>query len=220
MLYTLQSAIDKVRRLCADPGGNEPLFSDELIVDGLNESLQAILPWVANEATTEYTGDGETFQFELPADLYEVQALHSSVSHAFIPRIGLFPGSLWFAGEGTSLDEQSFMEYPAGFVSVASPPNSSDTLTLYYTAYWPEPEEADDTLAPPTACYAAICYYAASYCLATKGQSAANIRQYNTRVDSGNPEHNPVMELSKHYLKRFDMEIGRHPQTQKGAKSG
>lgn len=220
MLYTLQSAIDKVRRLIADPGGNEPLYSDELIADGLNESLQAILPWVANGATSEYVGDGETFAFELPGDLYEVQALHSSVSHAFIPRIGLFPGSIWLAGEGTSLDEQSFMEYPAGFLSVSTPPNASDTLTLYYTAYWQEPEDADDALAPPAFCYAPMCYYAAAYCLTTKGQSAANIRQYNTKVDSGNPEHNPVMELAKHYLKRFDMEMDRHPRTQKGAITG
>lgn len=219
MLYTLQNALDKVRGLIADPGGDEPLYSDELITAGLMESLHAILPWVAITATSEFDGNGTTHQFELPADLYEVQALHSSVTNSFIPRIGLFPGSIWMSGEGTAMDEQSFIEYPDGYVSVSVPPSANDTLTVYYTAYWPETTDPGDSLTPPASAYAAMCYYAASYCLQTKGQSAANIRQYNTKVDSGNPEHNPVLELAKFYLKKFDSEITRHPTTQRGQKS-
>lgn len=161
MLRTLQNALDKVRGLIADPGGDEPLFSDELITAGLMDSLHAILPWVAITATSEFDGDGTTHQFELPADLYEVQAVHCKSSNSFIPRIGLFPGSIWTSGEGTAMDEQTFIEYPSGYISLAVPPNAQDKVTIFYTAYWPETTEAGDPLSPPEMCYPAMCYYAA-----------------------------------------------------------
>jgi hypothetical protein len=218
-MATLAEAIAKVRRLCNDPGGAEPTFEDELVMDGILEALKAILPWTAKEATYTYSGDGSTSSFAVPEECYEIQAIYSNLLDTFIPRVGLFPGAGWQNGESSTLDQNYFVEYPNDMISLSTPPGNSEDITIYYTKYWTEPEDSDEDLEPPPYAFAGILLFAASWILSTKATSAANIRQYGTKVDSGVPTQNPMLDMSKYYLQRFDMEMNRHPVTQRGQKT-
>jgi hypothetical protein len=54
-------------------------------------------------------------------------------------------------------------------------------------------------------------YYTASHCLLPRSVNSAQIRQFNQRVDSGNPEHNPLKAESEWLLQRFYAEMKLMP---------
>jgi hypothetical protein len=218
-MATLGDTIDKVRRILGDPGGTAPLYGDELITDGVLEALKAILPWVFKEESTDFTGDGATYEFALPSDCAEVQAVWSYSSKQFLPRAGLYPHAPWCAGEGSAFDTNIWLEFPYGNISLSTAPASSERIVVYYAAYWEEPEDQDDELEVPAYALPGIAYYTAAYALAPKAVGAANVRQYNTKVDSGVPIHNPMVDMAKFLMARFEAEMSRCPTRQKGQKS-
>jgi hypothetical protein len=48
--------------------------------------------------------------------------------------------------------------------------------------------------------------------------SAAAIRQYNQRVDSGTPEDNPLATRVERLLRLFELEMNRHPAWMKATR--
>jgi hypothetical protein len=218
-MASLGDVVNQVRRLLGDPGGDAPLYPDELISDGVLEALKTILPWVAKESAAAYTGDGSTFEYALPSDCAEVDAVWSGAQGAFLPRAGFFPGAAWSYGEGSALDENAWLDYPAGRLILAAPPANGKVIQVFYSAYWPEPADLTDTLAAPEYALPGIKYYAAAYALAPKAVSSANVRQFNTKVDSGTPVQNPMADMVKFFLARFEAEMGRCPMRPKGQKT-
>lgn len=218
-MTTLGAMIVKVRRVLADPGGDSPLYSTDLLTDGVLESLIAILPWVSKESTLTLTGDGTTYEFSLPSNCAEVQALWSESAQSFLPMAGLFPGTPWAHGEGSAIEPNSWVEYPHGQLSLAAPPFAGEKLIVFYTAYWPEPANTTDTLAVPAYALPGITYYTAAYALNPKATSAANIRQFNTKIDSGTPIQNAMVEMGKYFMARFVESMNSCPSRQRGQKS-
>jgi hypothetical protein len=208
-MASLSDVRNRVYRLLSDASAQQ--FSAELIDDGINAALVAILPWIFKKSTETLTGDGTETEFELPEDLYRVIAVLDEDTGLFIPQNSLSAGQ---SPGSDILSNQDWLEYPEGSISFANPPGSD--VILYYGATWASPVDDDDELECPPWLSFAITYYAASYTLLDKASSASNIRQWNVSVDSGTPVMNPMKDMSTYFLERFRIEMDRVPSRMRG----
>lgn len=202
---------NRVGRLLSDVDFNA--YSEDLFYDGLSAALDAILPWVPKTANMAITGDGSA-DYDLPDDLYQVEVVVDDASGEILPHANLIPG--YFVGENIE-DVNDWIEYPHGSVSFSKEVSVGETYTLYYLAHWSKPSASDenDDLEAPEYTHLAVILYTTAYMLQPAAISASEVRQFNTRVDSGNPEHNPMQKTTAYLLKLFSEEMNRHPRHQK-----
>jgi len=171
----------------------------------------AILPWMPKTAKTSLTA-GDTV-YALPDDFYAVEAVVIQSTGEIVPQAMFAPGS--FHGANIS-GNNDWIEYPAGSLSFSKElPGDYD---LYYLAVWTplgDTPDEDLTLEPPNASMTGMAFYSAAYALQPQAVNTAEVRQFNTRVDSGNPEHNPLQDAALYLLKLFQNEMNRHPKHQR-----
>jgi hypothetical protein len=67
-------------------------------------------------------------------------------------------------------------------------------VALRYYAYYPHPVDDADLLTIPQWAESIVRYRAASHAAIALAFDTANIRQFNTKRDSGTPEHNPLLD--------------------------
>lgn len=210
-MATLLDLRERIQRVISDPSGAQ--YSADLLNDGIVAALEAILPWVAKSSVEEFDTDGETLEFELPEDLYRINAVFDAETGVYIPQ------NILAAGRSPGYDietNQDWLEYPEGTLSLANAPASDGQVILYYSATWEVPADDDDDIEAPAWTHRAIVFYAASYAILEKASSASNIRQWNVQVDSGTPVMNPMRDASEHFYKRFLAEMDRIPARSRG----
>lgn len=205
----------RLLRLLGDPEGAG--YSNELLLDALSNAFDAILPWVPKTSTFALVGDGSSTTLQLPDDCYEVEALLNENGEV-LPKAYFATGQ--YLGE-RSINANDWLEYPYGYLSLSRAINSGEEYTLYYLARWAKPTENTEVSAamePPEIATIGITLYAAAYTLLPSAIGASEVRQFNTRVDSGTPEHNPMQRTALYLLDLFKLEMSRHPKHQKAAK--
>lgn len=198
----------RVLRLLKDPQGNQ--HGVDLIYDGLVAAQAAILPWVPKMATSVLAIGVDGRLLTLPADLYAIQAVQEVASGVFLPKATMIPKTA--QTQGSTLTD--WLNYPDGYINIFPEQDEGDTFNLFYIAYWANPEDSADTyfeLECPSVCHQALVYYAASHCLIPRAASAAGIRQYNQRVDSGTPEDNPLKDMIEYLRNLFFQEMKLMP---------
>jgi len=199
--------------MLGDPEGSG--YDDELILDAVRVAHEAIMPWTPKLATAELTGDGSATIFVLPTDLYSVDSVCVRTTGEIISQAVLSPGKTW--GEYSS-GTNNWLEYPSGSLTFAKELSSGEIYDLFYLAYWNVPQTSTDNtfiLEPPAYAHYGISLYASAYCLVPQAANAAEMRQWLTRIDSGSPEHNPMMKAANWLLSLFQSEMSRHPKYQK-----
>jgi hypothetical protein len=199
----------RVRALLGDSG--EVTYSEELINDGINVALDAVLPWIAQRKTITFMGDGALTLFALPEDYYRVISVHDGK--------GYLSESLMASGaisQSTRQYGNEWVEFPMGSVSLVSPQPVNQILTVHYAGSWIKPVDDSTSFPTPVWLDGGLTYYIASYCLLPKATAAANVRQYNVQVDSGTPIMNPMKDMSSYFLQRFKIEMDLLPAYQKG----
>jgi len=185
----------------------------DLIFDGIVSSHRAILPYVPNIKETVISGsDGRVFT--LPDDVYFVESVYDLSTTSILDKARLTPGSRW--GSSTS-SETLWMNIPNGYISLnrALSPISYD-LGIIYSALWEAPASAADTtfvITVPEYAIFGMALFATSYVLAVISTDTSMLRQYNTRIDSGNPIDNPLQNSSEFIKRRFIEEMSRMPAT-------
>jgi len=203
----------KVIRLLQDED-----ISAETLHDAATAALDAILPWFALRSSVKLTGDGEKDTFTLPADLYEIDAVMLSASGETLPQAVLQPGNI----RGAVHSWGDWIEFPYGSISFSKVLKTGEELTLLYRSHWPKPEDLNDDdyeFSTPEYTHNPIVIYAAAHALTSKASETANIRQFSTRVDSGNPEHNPIADRVDFLHRLFTTEMDRHPRQIAGARA-
>jgi hypothetical protein len=181
-----------------------------VLLKGIHAGLLALSSRYWKSAVLEVPADSEATEINSPADLIAVEAFYDTKLAVFIPQ------KLFQVGEGItgSQIQNSWYPYPAGKISVTKA--LADGGQLYYSAHWTLPDSDDDTIEAPVLCSTFITLYAVSYCLLRKANEQGEIKQFATKVDSGNPLTLPAKELSDFYMKRALAELQFIPMKQKG----
>lgn len=190
-----------------DTGSDIP---DDLILDAAHSALDAILPHCWKPATQTLAGAAKSFL--LPLDIFEAQAVWDSSKDTFIDPAILAPG------EPTSnLTGNGWYLYPSGYISFYSNLSASGGV-LFYSAVWTKPTSDNTAIEAPEYATPGLVMYGASYVLLMRIGAQARLGNYKTRIDSGTPEDNPLLDYSTYLLKRFDIEMSRMPQMVKGVR--
>jgi hypothetical protein len=209
-MATLSDLKARVLEMVGDP--DQEGYSDQLLVDAIAAAHDAILQWVPKTATTSLSSGSAVHA--LPADCYAVEACADGTTGEMFPKAVLIPGH--FIGATLSINN-NWILYPNGSITFSK--DLANDTTLYYLAYWTKPDISSDPetfdIEPPDSTHTGLALYAASYAIYPAAINAGEIRQFGTRVDSGNPEHNPMQESSNWLLKLFTNEMNRHPKYQK-----
>ena len=191
-------------------GGEEDSgsVSEPAILDAALAAHDVILPWFPKKAVVTLTADS-TSGFTLPTDFYEIEAVVDSQSGLVYPKVKLDIGSI--IGENTS-GPNDWMLFPSGSMTFSKAPQYD--ITLYYLASWAKLEDPgdDDELEPPDFAMNGLTLYAAAMVMLSGAVSITEIKQFATKVDSGHPEHNPMMRAVNYLLKLFASEMNRHPK--------
>jgi hypothetical protein len=211
MSFTFGDFVGKVLRVLGDPEGD--IFEDDIIFDGCVAAHEAILPWSPKKAVATIVTDttsgslGGGGVYALPSDCYQMQSVQTLSDGSFLPKATLASGTARNVGNSAYND---WIEYPYGSISLSEELLDDEEIKLYYFAHWSAPaSDTDQTFVfevPPQA-YIGMVYYAGAHCLMPKAVDAAQIRQFNQRMDSGNPEHNPLKVEAKYLLERFYAEM-------------
>ena len=211
-MTTLGDFIERVRRAVDDEivVGEDPFYSTDLLTDAIAAGHKAVLPWHPKLAATTLTEDGVLAGvFPLPSDFYGIDGLRDDENGKFLPSVKMRAQD--YLGEDVTGNE--FYLYPQGYLTLAKEPDSGDEFTMFYRAYWTVPTVTSGTgsgMEIHTYLEDALLFYCCAYVLAPEGVSSASIRQWNTRADSGNPEHNPVAERSEFFMRMFEIAVKRH----------
>lgn len=184
--------------------------SAELLKDAVHAALHAITARQWKDALFEIAQAGD--EFELPADLIEIDAVLDNTLSLFIPKmvftLGEDPVTLASSGN-------SWIDTPKGKIVFSNDLGASGAK-VYYSADWTLPLEDSEELESPEFCLTALTLYAASYCFLKNAALQSQLAQFKTRVDSGTPEDLPAVRMSDVLLKRFENELTRLPMKQKG----
>ncbi len=188
--------------------------SDPAILDAVLAAHDAILPWFPNKSTGSLTADGAILVFDLPTDFYEMEAVVDSQTGEIYPRVSFTAGN--FIGEG-STGNNDWLLFPSGSVTFSKAPQYD--ITLFYLASWAKLDEPgdDDELEPPDFAMNGLALYGAAMVMLSGAVAITEIKQFATKVDSGHPEHNPMMRAVDYLLKLFASEMSRHPKHMRAA---
>ena len=182
--------------------------SEILLLNAISAAHDAILPWIPKTGISTLTA-GNTATFDLPNDFYEVEACVLSTGE-IVPKSNLSAG--FYLGEGAT-GNNDWLLFPSGKITFSKAPKLD--VTLYYLASWAKPGDNpgdDDELDPPDYVMTGLTLYAAAFVILPSAVSVTEIRQWNTKVDSGNPEHNPMQKAADYLLKLFNSEMNRLPK--------
>ena len=217
MEATLAEIKEKVIRVLADEvmtgEYGEPLsgaiFSADLLLDAICAALNAITVRVWKSEIV--TIDGGVTEYEMPGDLLGIEGVYDLATGLFLPQMCLKANMNTIIG----IERNAWTNYPEGMLTFVNELDG-DGATLYYSATWTKPEEDNNLLDPPESTTTAIILYAASYCLLNQASGSANIRQYATKIDAGQPTDIPAKDMSDFFLRRFNLELQGLPTRQKG----
>lgn len=203
----------RVQRL-VDDTLEDQVYADELYLDAIQNAFMAILPWVPKTGKATLTADGSKVEFDIPVDLFEVEAVIDSSDGQVLPKGQLVPGK--YFGDSNQ-GAATWVLFPNGKITFSEAP--SEDIVLYYLASWTLPTitSGNGAMEPPDYATTGITLYAAAHVILPTGVSITELRQFNTRIDSGNPEHNPVQKAADYLLKLFLSEMNRLPRYQKVA---
>jgi hypothetical protein len=205
-------------------------YSDELIYDAVRLASDAILPWVPNQKYVTLTS-GSDAALALPGDCYQVDAVVDNYDSLVLERMTLSPGKRRRNSDSNLSTPYDWMEYPRGYINFTIAPTDPDSITIdengisvaavgreftiYYQAYWSKPSsETDDAfvLPMPSAALNGMLYWACAHCMVPGSVTSAQIRQFNTKVDSGSPVDNTLEAMAKYLRAMFVEEMNRLPK--------
>ena len=159
------------------------------------------------ETTAETVND---YVVTMPGDFMQINGVYVPSSGHYLEQFGVLPGG--------SYDSIGWFEWPKGTLRVIGPAEDLGIAVMYY-GYYPEvtDEEVDldgDPVSIPIpnwAIYPVACL-AAYYAHIPESVARSDLSQWNTKIDQGNPEHNPLMKQALFLWDRYFAEISKWPR--------
>lgn len=193
-------------------------YSDDLIYDAVCLATDAILPWIPKAAIATITADGKLDRFPLPVDYYAIEAIQDVSTGIFAEKDLLQPGRVRNAQSDKTF---TWMEYPRGTLNLSRVLEEGRGIRVYYTAYFNKPETKDSLdfeLETPRYALAGILYWVCAHCVIPFSTSAAQVRNWNQKIDSGKPTDNPLEANARFYRQLFIDEMTRVPKMAGGVR--
>lgn len=208
----------RLRRALQDTDEDNPSWTTEDLLDYANSALAEISSHTARQKVYTNVPDGQVVTAcPLPADylaLGPVQAsLQSSLIRQMLKPVERHPGVALpsTVTVTASIIGATYYEWPAGVLNFTRPLPAGVNLYIGYYAYWPKLERDTDQLLVLRWMEEALFWHSQASALAKPGVLAAQIRQYNTRRDSGSPEDNPLLTYARYAKRRYDEILAAHP---------
>ena len=188
---------------------NDPTATkyEDSILDNANDALRlfaTIHTGVASVSTI--TGDGETTQFPLPENCVDsgenqVIGVYNSDDDLWLAEVRFLPNEELKTG---------YYLWPQGYINFNPYISDGEEYDVHYIAYYNVIDGDDSTIDVPQWAIEAIKLYAAGRTLEDAASKMALLGQFRTKVDSGNPEHQPILRLAEGYIKQFWDIIDQH----------
>lgn len=218
----------KIIRLVGDTvqadgsGDSNPIHGADTDADTLLDSVHAALTAVCNRYpkpsvvdTLSLTATEDGLVYPMPDDTFEIEAVQDLAEGEFLPEIRMQAGMSPASNVGSA--GNSWLGYPSKSLTLMVAFGDKGGR-IYYSATWIEPDVDSDVLETPFSLTNALAYYGAAYCMMEKASASARIRQFNTKVDSGQPDDNVLKDMASFFLNKFENELQRLPMAQKGQK--
>lgn len=199
-----------------DSGGENSRYTET--------QLQAYARWACAELS-QHTAqadcfviqcDGQRNTYPLPSDMIGsiedtgLVAYNDGSNIIYLPVYRSLPEVVW----PTDLNGQNrrvYWEWPSGQLTLGFIPANSTELRLYFFRIWTPPEHDEDLLVFPQWMEQAFVYLFAAAAMEPYGAQAANIRTWNRKQDSGNPEHNPAQKQAKWFTEQAWRILSKQP---------
>lgn len=188
-------------------------WSDELLADAVGWALDGLCVHTALLKTVVYTGDGATYQFELPTDLFvplEQAGLVMVQDSATQARTYLKPA--FGSYEVAATDQVAYSVWPEDTLETGVPPPIDTSLIVRYYAYYPHPALDADVLTIPQWAYAAVAYGTVVHALTSESLTEASNAADKSAPDRGQPENNSLRQLQKWWIQLYDRELAHYPK--------
>lgn len=209
-------------------GDAQPLHgsqvSAELLADAVEAALSAVCSRLPKSFAVSYSNGAS---FALPVGLIDIDGILDSATGVFIPQVQVRANEGTFSNPNTSGNGWMLYCPPTfdpgvdengGVVTLIGNIPSDKSVTVYYTGNWPVPSKDSDVISTPPILITPLALFGASYCIIQDASRAARLRQYNTKVDSGVPTNNPLIDQSNFLLKRYEIELTKVPMRTSGVK--
>jgi hypothetical protein len=183
------------------------VYTEEIVYDGLLAANIAILPWVAKTAETIFTSgsNGDSY-FLLPDDLYDVESVFLVEEGLFIPRATMAA----YTSRGSLSAQNDWIISPRGYLSLSTAIDAGNTVKIHYIKYWGfavDASNSDFVLETPPVAHQGMVYYAAAHAVMPSATDMSTLGGFKTRIDSGNPLQNPMLQLSDAFRRLFYEEM-------------
>ena len=211
----------RLRSLLQEPddGSSESTYPNQLLYEATCAAVDAVLPWCPNLKIDALVSDGTSKSIALPADCYRIEAIEDS-RNIMLHKAVLTPGSIRPAEDTSTtasinIQPADWIVFPTGYLRLSLLPSDDEAFQLYYQAYYEHPEDEDDddfVLTVPQSVLTGMLYFAAAHCILPSSVASAQIRQFNTRVDSGQPVDNVLEQSARFFRQLFIDEMSRQPR--------
>lgn len=186
-------------------------FANDLLAC-TNDALRLIAS-VHTGVASIYTiiGDGATASFPVPENAVEapegvrIRGIYDTYNEEWLTEVDVLPGNSSYEG---------YMVWPDGVIKFDPAPTSDREYSVYYVAYFNPIDTDDSVIDVPRWILEAIKLYSAARVLQSPVSQLALLANFRTKVDSGNPTHNPMLDLSKYYMEQFWELLNAHPAPQ------
>jgi hypothetical protein len=199
---------DRIKRVLGDT-----TFTDADLADYVNQALVAISSHTAHQKVYGQVLATDTSAIELPDDILEIGPVH--VKNGVVENNIYIPTRL---APGQSLpaipigDMRTHYYYRWGnTVNFLTPILGGRLLEIFYFAYWDRVDEDTDLIRVMRWMEEPLQWYAMHLAMAKPGSSAARLRTWNTKQDSGNPVDNSPVKFAEFCLKRYQSLLNDAP---------
>ncbi len=158
----------------------------------------------------EWTGDDHTRVFPMPEDMIGTPTKNALVS--LVPTDGSkmdnlspyerLPETTWNYNVTGNSRQKVYWAWPSNSITLGFIPTTSEKIVLSYFRIWDIPSDDNSIITISRWMEQPVSYFIAAYAMQADGANAANIRQWNRKLDSGTPEDNPVRTQSEWYIKQ------------------
>jgi hypothetical protein len=185
-------------------------FSDASLLVYARWATQEISQHTAQCWSHEWQTDGVLRRFVLPKNIVGAVERTALIQHVKGTQVSvlvpydLTPGMAFNA----TTEHKGFREWPSGSIELDFVPKADETLEMNYYRVWPVPTDDNFEIPFPVWMEHPFSYLVGAFALDPEGVQAALIRQWNTRLDSGNPEDNTLIQQSRYFTQQANRLLG------------